>query len=98
MPLPFWVNAPISRFSWTVICKKIRRPSGTKARPLATTLWLGTLARLSPKNEMEPVLLRNRPDTAFSVVDFPAPLAPISVTTSPSCTSKEMPLMAWMLP
>ena len=32
------------------------------------------------------------------VVDLPAPLAPISVTTSPSCTSNEISLIAWMLP
>ena len=47
---------------------------------------------------MEPVLLCSRPEMVFSVVDLPAPLAPISVTVSPSFTSKEMPLMAWMLP
>jgi hypothetical protein len=33
-----------------------------------------------------------------SVVDFPAPLAPISVTISPSWTSIEMPLSASMEP
>ncbi len=31
-------------------------------------------------------------------VDLPAPLAPMRVTTSPSWTSKETPLTAWMLP
>ena len=34
----------------------------------------------------------------LSVVDFPAPLAPSSVTIEPSGTSKETPLSAWMLP
>ena len=33
-----------------------------------------------------------------SVVDLPAPLAPISVTTSPSCTFSEIPLSAWIAP
>ncbi len=33
-----------------------------------------------------------------SVVDFPAPLAPISVTISPARTSSEMPLSASMVP
>ena len=33
-----------------------------------------------------------------SVVDLPAPLEPISVTHSPSSTSSETPLSAWMLP
>ena len=32
---------------------------------------------------MEPVRVRSWPDTVFSVVDFPAPFAPISVTISP---------------
>ena len=39
-----------------------------------------------------------RPEMLRSVVDFPAPLLPISVTISPGCTSKEMPLTAAMLP
>ena len=33
-----------------------------------------------------------------SVVDLPAPFAPISVTISPSRTSSEMPLSAWIEP
>ena len=33
-----------------------------------------------------------------SVVDFPAPFAPIRVTISPSRTSMEMPLSAWIAP
>ena len=33
-----------------------------------------------------------------SVVDLPAPLAPMSVTISPSRTSMEMPLSAWIEP
>ena len=32
--------------------------------------------------------------TVFSVVDLPAPFAPIRVTISPWLTSKEMPLIA----
>ncbi len=39
-----------------------------------------------------------RPEIERSVVDFPAPLEPISVTHSPSLTSSVMPLSAWMLP
>ena len=52
----------------------------------------------SPKNSMLPVLERNSPETVWSVVVLPAPLAPISVTISPSLTSKETPLMAWIAP
>ena len=91
-------KAPMSRFSCTDIWRKIRRPSGTSASPLETTLWLGTWFKGSPMNSIWPVLLWSRPEMVFRVVDLPAPLAPIRVTISPSLTSKEMPLMAWMLP
>ena len=47
---------------------------------------------------MLPLLGVSRPEMVFSTVDFPAPLAPIRVTTSPSFTSKETPFTAWMLP
>ena len=40
----------------------------------------------------------SRPEMVFRMVDLPAPFAPMSVTTSPSLTSKETPLTAWMLP
>jgi hypothetical protein len=39
-----------------------------------------------------------RPVMALSVVVLPAPLAPISETSSPSRTSKLTPLTAWMPP
>ena len=51
-----------------------------------------------PSKLIKPLRGLSRPETVFSVVDLPAPFAPISVTISPSLTSKEMPLMAWMLP
>ena len=38
------------------------------------------------------------PVIAFSVVVLPAPLAPIRLTSSPSWTSNETPLTAWMPP
>ena len=43
---------------------------------------------------MEPVWLCKRPEMVFKMVDLPAPLAPMSVTTSPSSTWKEMSLTA----
>src|SRR3954451_3505746 len=43
---------------------------------------------------MEPVRGGVRPEIERSVVDFPAPLEPISVTTSPSSTVSETPLSA----
>ena len=39
-----------------------------------------------------------RPEIERSVVDLPAPLEPISVTTSPSSTLSEMPLSASIEP
>ena len=90
------VNAPISRFSCTFICAKMRRPSGTCARPIlrmlcASTCWIS----LSIKT-IFPLLGWIRPDTVCSVVVLPAPFAPISVTISPCLTSKLTSLSAWM--
>ena len=51
-----------------------------------------------PPRTMEPWRGFRRPAMVFRVVDFPAPLAPIRVTISPSCTSRLMPFTAWMAP
>ena len=45
-----------------------------------------------------PVLGASWPEMVLSVVDLPAPFAPMSVTISPSLTSSEMPLSASILP
>ena len=71
--------------------------SGTMASPFSSTEWPGTCMRESPAKRISPLAGRSRA-IAFSVVDFPAPFAPIRVTISPSCTSKEMFFTAWMLP
>ncbi len=89
---------PISRFSRTVICWNTRRPSGHSAMPFPTMRFAPMPTMLSPLKEIMPMRGFNSPDTVFSVVDLPAPLAPISVTISPSLTSKDMPLMACMEP
>ena len=47
---------------------------------------------------MSPPFSGSRPVIAFIVVVLPAPLEPISVTSSPSRTSKSTPLTAWMPP
>ena len=47
---------------------------------------------------LRPAAGRSSPEMVRSVVVLPAPLVPIRVTTSPSCTSKEMPLTALILP
>ena len=92
------VKAPISRFSRTLICRNTRRPSGQSAMPLPTMVCGAMPSRLLPSNSTTPSRGLSRPATVLSVVDLPAPLAPISVTTSPSSTSKEMPFTAWMAP
>ena len=52
----------------------------------------------SPSKRIVPSRARVRPEIERSVVDLPAPLEPISVTTSPSSTVSETPLSASMLP
>ena len=51
-----------------------------------------------PSKRMLPWRGRLSPLIARSVVDLPAPLAPISVTISPAPTRSEMPLSAWIAP
>ncbi len=51
-----------------------------------------------PSNRMEPALAGCTPDMAHIRVVLPAPLAPTSETSSPSPTSRSMPLSAWMRP
>ena len=51
-----------------------------------------------PRKVMLPVFGFRRPEIVRSVVDLPAPFAPMSVTISPSLTSRLMPLSAWMAP
>ncbi len=53
---------------------------------------------LRPMNSISPAAAGWVPVIAFSVVVLPAPLAPIRLTSSPSRTSNEMPLTAWMPP
>ena len=52
----------------------------------------------SPAKVILPRLAGDRPEIERSVVDLPAPLEPISVTTSPSSTVSEMPLSASIEP
>ena len=51
-----------------------------------------------PWNVMIPLPGRSSPEMVRSVVVLPAPLVPMSVTTSPSSTSKVIPLTALILP
>jgi hypothetical protein len=54
---------------------------------MAHDLWAGVPEISSPLNLIEPERGGVRPEIERSVVDFPAPLEPISVTISPSSTS-----------
>ena len=74
------------------------RPSGDWQMPSPTISCGGSIEISSPSSLIEPVRGGVSPEIERSVVDFPAPLEPISVTHSPSSTVSEMPLSAWMLP
>ena len=66
--------------------------------PSLTTSWGGVSPISLPSKRIEPSRGAVSPEIERRVVDFPAPLEPISVTTSPSSTVSEMPLSASMLP
>ena len=66
--------------------------------PIFTTWSAGVDVMSFPRKVIFPLRGRLSPLIDRSVVDFPAPLAPISVTTSPSKTSSEIPLSAWIDP
>ena len=89
LSLSFLVNAPISKFSSTVMEVKILRPSGTSDKPFFTS-WKGCWPfNFSPPNSISPFLTGTRPQMAFRAVDLPAPLGPIIATISPLFTWKE---------
>ena len=47
---------------------------------------------------MEPLRARSMPEMVLIIVDFPAPLEPMTVTISPSATSREIPRRACKSP
>ena len=77
---------------------KTPRPSGTMARPSRTRSQEPLPLMLLPMYSMSPSAAASVPVMAFMVVVLPAPLEPMSVTSSPSLTSKSTPLTAWMPP
>ena len=91
-------KAPICRFSVIVMRVKVPRPSGTITRPWRTRSHGPWPLMLRPRNSISPAAGGCVPVMALSVVVLPAPLAPIRLTSSPSCTSKDTPLTAWMPP
>jgi hypothetical protein len=73
---------------------KIRRPSGDCAMPISATSWPARPWISAPWKTIFPVRGGTIPEIERSVVDLPAPLAPISVTISPSLTVIEIPFSA----
>ena len=66
--------------------------------PRPTISCAGTRVISSPANTIFPALAGVRPEIERRVVVFPAPLEPISVTTSPASTVSEMPFSASIAP
>ena len=90
--------APSARFSPTVRLRKIPRPSGACAIPRATSAWDGSCVTSSPRNRIVPADGRSILEMARRVVVLPAPFAPMSATTSPAGTSREIPRSASIAP
>ena len=66
--------------------------------PRRTIASQGSASIRCPRKLTVPRVADTSPEMHLSVVDFPAPLAPSSVTMEPSGTLKDTPLSAWMLP
>jgi hypothetical protein len=80
------------------MCGKSRRPSGDCEMPMPTMSCGGRRVMSLPRKLIEPSRGWLRPLIDRSVVDLPAPFAPISVTISPSRTSSEIPFSASIVP
>src|SRR5215211_5224751 len=88
----------MSRFSSTVMPGKMPRPSGAWQMPRMTRRSGRSRVRSLPLKRIFPEATGRRPEMARMVVVLPAPLAPMSATTSPSSTCRVMPCRAWMRP
>ena len=77
------IEAPICRFSNTVMRGKMRRPSGDWAIDSRAIWCVGRPVMSLPSKVIRPRRARGAPKIVIIVVDLPAPLAPISVTISP---------------
>src|SRR6056297_1255187 len=80
-------NAPISRFSSTVIEVKMFEVCGTKAMPSATRACGVSFVMSLPPIRTDPALRFSIPKTAFIAVDLPAPLGPTMTAISPAATA-----------
>ncbi len=77
---------------------KIPRPSGAWQMPSATLSCAATRVMSRPSKMILPADNGRTPEIAFKVVVLPAPLAPMSVTISPSSTVNDRPFSAAMRP
>ena len=75
-----------------------RLPSGLCEMPRFTTVCGAAPVMSSPWKRIAPCRGLLMPLIARSVVDFPAPFAPMRVTISPARTLSETPFSAWIAP
>ncbi len=74
------------------------RPSGTMAMPRRARASAGMPVTSLPSKRMRPARGGCRPVSARSSVVLPAPLAPMSASTSPAASDRPTPEMAWKSP
>jgi hypothetical protein len=74
------------------------RPSGTWQSPARTMRSGAARVMAAPSNAISPPLGRTRPEMVESSVVLPAPLPPMSATTSPGRTCSEARRTACTLP
>jgi hypothetical protein len=86
--------APTFRFSSMLSAPKTLRPSGTSENPCRAICSGGTPVTSAPSIVMDPEMGGTTPAMAFSKVDFPAPLGPVTNRTSPASILKLMPRKA----
>src|SRR5216683_3047907 len=99
--MSFWIpaasfrrNAPIRRLSITCIRGNRRRPSGAWQMPRPTMSCAGILPMSLPSKTIVPLGGCMSPEIVRRVVVLPAPLLPMSATTSPCPTDSVMPRSA----
>src|SRR3972149_8114689 len=97
------MRAPPTTFSSTVRCSRTRRPSMTWMIPIRAMVSGSPFSMRFPLNWTAPAVTwpssgLSRPEIAFRVGLFPAPLAPSRATICPSFTSRLTPLRMRMMP
>ena len=84
-----------ARFSSICILAAVPVMGSWKTRPrYLARLYSGSLVTSIPSIVMFPSSTEKTPATALSMVDFPAPFPPITVTKSPSSSLRDKPFSA----